>query len=497
MTKEVALVFPHQLFKSHPAVAPGRTVVLVEESLFFTQYRFHSQKLMLHRASMKAYERLLRESGADTRYIESADPRNDARELLAHLSATGVDTVHTAATVDDWLSRRLHREAERRGILVVEHDSPMFLENMTSIDEWFEGRKRYFQTDFYVWQRRKRGLLINAEGKPEGGKWTYDTENRGRYPKGGRPPVVPLQAPDGFLLEAAEYVGTRFPDAYGDAHAPFDGGLPWAWTHAGAEALLDDFLENRLPAFGVYEDAMVAEEHFLHHSVLTPMLNIGLLEPGRVVEKTLKAAARGGIPLNSLEGFLRQVVGWREFIRAVYEREGRSQRTKNFWGFNRRIPASFWTGTTGIVPVDTVVRKTLRTGYAHHIERLMVVGNFLLLCEFDPDEVYRWFMEMFVDSYDWVMVPNVYGMSQFADGGTFTTKPYLSGSNYLLKMSDEPKGPWCAIWDGLFWSFIGDHESFFLKNPRLSMMAKSWQKQSPEKQAAHRKAAGDFLSSLS
>ena len=503
MTKEVALVFPHQLFKAHPAVAPGRTVVLVEESLFFTQYRFHSQKLVLHRASMKAYEQLLKKSGVDTRYIESADPRNDARELLAHLSATGVNSVHTAATVDDWLSRRLHREAERRGILVVEHDSPMFLENRTSIDEWFEGRKRYFQTDFYVWQRKKRSLLIDRDGKPDGGKWTYDTENRARYPKGHKPPVIPLQAPEGFMKEATEYVRTRFPEAYGDAHAPFGGGFPWAWTHDGAEALFDDFLENRLPAFGVYEDAMVAEEHFLHHSVLTPMLNIGLLEPGRIVEKTLRTAAIGRIPLNSLEGFLRQVVGWREFIRAVYEREGRRQRTKNFWGFKRRIPASFWTGTTGIVPVDTVVRKTLRTGYAHHIERLMVMGNFLLLCEFDPDEVYRWFMEMYVDAYDWVMVPNVYGMTQFADGGLMTTKPYISGSNYLMKMGDWRKAdipatgkPWTETWDALFWRFMHVHRDFFLSNPRLGMLVGSFDRMAESKREAILSTASGFLEHL-
>ena len=218
--------------------------------------------------------------------------------------------------------------------------------------------------------------------------------------------------------------------------------------HAGASLWLDEFLETRFEKFGSYEDAMVANEHYLHHSVLTPMLNIGLLSPQQIIDSALQISERKNIPLNSLEGFIRQIMGWREFIRIVYEREGSYQRTQNFWGFERKIPKSFWLGTTGILPVDNVIQKLLQTGYSHHIERLMVMGNFMLLCEFHPDDVYHWFMEMYVDAYDWVMVPNVYGMSQFSDGGLMTTKPYISGSHYLLKMSDYPKGVWIEIWDG-------------------------------------------------
>lgn len=503
MTKEVTLVFPHHLFSGHPAIVPGRDVVLVEEHLFFTQYRFHSQKLLLHRASMKAYERMLISAGHKPVYVESSDPRHDVRELMEHLSKSGVGTVHTAEPVDDWLSRRMKREADRRGIRVAASESPMFMETMPAIDAWFQGRKRYFQTDYYVWQRKKRNLLLDAGGNPEGGKWTYDSENRGRFPKGGRAPSIPFSPTDPFMEEAFRYVSNRFPDAYGHAQAPFNEGFPWAWTHEGASLMLDDFLENRLPDFGIYEDAMVSEEHFLHHSVLTPMLNTGLLEPQEVVARTLRAAGSGRIPLNSLEGFIRQVVGWREFIRAVYEREGRIQRTKNFWGFKRRIPKSFWTGTTGIVPVDTVIRKTLKTGYAHHIERLMVMGNFLLLCEFDPDEVYRWFMEMYIDAYDWVMVPNVYGMTQFADGGLMTTKPYISGSNYLMKMGDWSKGvvpatgkPWTDTWDALFWRFMHVHRDFFQSNPRLGMLLGSFDRMAESKRTAIMSTATEFLGHL-
>jgi len=222
------------------------------------------------------------------------------------------------------------------------------------------------------------------------------------------------------------------------------------------------------------------------------MLNIGLLDPADVVRRVLSR----DVPLNSKEGFIRQVIGWREFMRGIYQHRGSAIRTRNFWNFERSMPAAFYDGTTGIPPVDRVIRQVLADGYCHHIERLMVLGNFMLLCRIRPDDVYRWFMELFVDAYDWVMVPNVYGMSQFADGGTFTTKPYLSGSNYVLKMSDETKGSWCATWDGLFWTFIADHLDFFLSNPRLSMMARTWMKLSAEKQHAHRNAADTFLANL-
>jgi deoxyribodipyrimidine photolyase-related protein len=251
-----------------------------------------------------------------------------------------------------------------------------------------------------------------------------------------------------------------------------------------------------LQEFGPYEDAVVADENILHHSVLTPMLNVGLLTTQQVVDETVAFAAKHNVPLNSLEGFIRQVIGWREFIRGVYEVKGTEERTKNYWKFKRKIPLTFWTGNTGIPPIDSTIKKILQTGYCHHIERLMVLGNFMLLCEFDPDDVYRWFMEMFIDAYDWVMVPNVYGMSQFADGGLMATKPYISGSNYLMKMSDYPKGDWQKIWDALFWRFMHTHREFFLKNPRLGMLVKTFDKMEESKKNGHLKLAGDFLKRL-
>ena len=211
---------------------------------------------------------------------------------------------------------------------------------------------------------------------------------------------------------------------------------------------------------------------------------------------SLDYSKKNDIPINSTEGFIRQLIGWREFIRGVYQVKGSFERTNNFWGFKRKIPKSFYDGTTGIDPLDSSIKKVSDTGYIHHIERLMIVGNFMLLCEFDPDEVYRWFMELFIDSYDWVMVPNVYGMSQFSDGGLFTTKPYISGSNYIRKMSNYKSEDWCSTWDSLFWTFIDDYKNKFKDQYRLSMILRNLEKMDPNKKMNHRRNANEFMSKL-
>ena len=229
---------------------------------------------------------------------------------------------------------------------------------------------------------------------------------------------------------------------------------------------------------------------------MTPMLNVGLITPDEIVEKSLRFAQENDIPINSTEGFIRQIVGWREFIRGMYECRGSDERTLNHWRFTNKIPSSFYDGTTGIFPIDQTIKKILETGYCHHIERLMILGSFMMLCEFDPDEVYRWFMELFIDAYDWVMVPNVYGMSQFADGGLMATKPYISGSNYLMKMGDYKKGEWQAVWDGLFWRFMDKHRAFFLQNPRLGMLVRMFDKMPQEKKDMHLANGEHYLNSL-
>ncbi len=263
-----------------------------------------------------------------------------------------------------------------------------------------------------------------------------------------------------------------------------------------ARRWLGIFLQERFTHFGAYEDAILTGENSLWHSVLTPMLNTGILTPEAVVDAAVSEAQAHGIPLNSLEGFVRQVIGWREFMRATYEDLGVTMRTRNHWGHTRPMPPQFYDGTTGIPPVDDAIQRILETGYCHHIERLMVLGGFFFLCEIRPDDIYRWFMEMFVDSYDWVMVPNVYAMSQHADGGLITTKPYFSGSAYVRKMSNHPKGEWTAVWDGLYWRWILDHADGRAKNPRWAMMCAMARKMAPEKVEEHRANAEAFLQTL-
>ncbi len=491
LVNEVIFIFPHQLFKQHPAIKKGVTVYIIEETLFYNQYNFHKQKIVLHRASMKYYADYLRQQDVKVIYVEAKNKQADVRNLIAAVAKEKITTIHFCDVTDNWLNKRIHAAAKQHNIALGKLPSPNFLNTPESVAPFFNGKKHYFQTAFYIQQRKERNILLLTGKEPEGGQWTFDSDNRLKYPKNATPPVVMPAAENKYILEAIIYTEKNFKNNYGFS-APFI----YPITFDDAENWLYNFLKNRFEKFGIYEDAIVDKEHFLHHSVLTPMLNIGLLQPQQIINAAIAAAPKYNVPLNSLEGFIRQIIGWREFIQIVYAREGTKQRTKNYWGFNRKIPASFWTGETGIAPIDSTIKKILQTGYCHHIERLMVLGNFMLLCEFDPDEVYKWYMEMFVDAYDWVMVPNVYGMTQFADGGMMTTKPYISGSNYLFKMSDYKKGEWSSVWDGLFWRFMHVHRSFFLQNPRLGMLVNTLDKMSTEKQQLHFTHADKFLNNL-
>ena len=483
------LVFPHQLFAETPLLENGHEVYLVEEYLFFRQYNFHKQKLAFHRASMCFYKTYLEEKGIKVHYIDSNDELSDVRILLRKLEKEDVREIHVIDPTDDWLERRIRKSKIKLQL----YESPLFLNTRNDNATFFRpDKKSFFQTTFYKQQRKKLNILLDGDGNPEGDKWTYDIENRKKYPKDKMPPAVHFPDSSPFWAEAVQYVEKHFVENPGEISKnplyPLDFKTANTW--------LQQFLDYRFYDFGVYEDAIVRDASILHHSVLSPLLNVGLLLPEKVLEQSLAFAKKETIPINSTEGFVRQIIGWREFIRGIYECKGSASRTRNFWGFQRKIPLSFYDGTTGIAPVDQTIKKVLKTGYAHHIERLMILGNFMLLCEFDPDEIYRWFMELFIDAYDWVMVPNVYGMSQFADGGLFATKPYIGASNYIRKMSDYPGGNWEATWDGLFWRFIHKHSDFFKQNPRLSMMYRSWQRMSEEKKAIHLKNAEAFLANL-
>ena len=491
--KTVHLIFPHQLFRKSPLFETKATFFLIEEHLFFKQYPFHKQKIAFHRAAMKAYEAYLKSLTYEVIYIEATESYSDIRNFIPYLKKQGVQHLNYIDPTDDWLQRRLKDTCAENNISTTAFESPMFINSKEELATFFKkDKKKFHQTTFYTKERKRLNILLDKTGLPEGGKWTFDKENRKKYPAKKTPPFIQFPDSDIYYEEAKDYVNKHFSDNIGllsdQPLYPANFGATSAW--------LEQFLENRFLEFGTYEDAIVAENSILNHSVLTPMLNIGLITPHEIVDRTLEFANKNNIPINSTEGFIRQIIGWREFMRGMYELKGHTERSKNYWGFTKPIPKSFYNGTTGILPIDITIKKILKTGYCHHIERLMVLGNFMLLCEFDPDAVYQWFMEFFIDAYDWVMVPNVYGMSQFADGGLFATKPYISGSNYLMKMSDYKKGDWQATWDGLFWRFMDVHRDFFEQNPRLGMLVGMLDKMPEAKRAAHFKQAHDFLETL-
>lgn len=491
--KAANLIFPHQLFKENPLFENGFDFYLIEEFLFFKQYPFHIQKIAFHRATMKFYLDFLKDKGYTAYYINATEKTSDIRELLPVLTKKGIEEIHYLDPSDDWLEKRIATVCTSEGIKNILHATPMYLNTKENLKDFFRAdKKKFYQTKFYTDQRKARNILLEANGKPVGGKWTYDTENRKKYPAKKVAPSIQYPDNDAYYEEAKTYVATNFDSHYGELTSQ----LLYPNTYEKTQTWFTNFLETRFSEFGVYEDAIVAENSILNHSVLTPMLNVGLITPQEIIDQSLAFAEKNNIPINSTEGFIRQIIGWREFIRGVYSSKGSYERTKHFWKFHKKIPKSFYNGTTGIPPIDITIKKVLKTGYCHHIERLMVLGNFMVLCEFDPDDVYQWFMELFIDAYDWVMVPNVYGMSQFADGGLMSTKPYISSSNYLMKMSNYKKGDWQQTWDGLFWRFMHTHRDFFLSNPRLGMLIRTFDKMSDEKKQIHLKNGEAFLKEI-
>ncbi|MEL6915375.1 MAG: cryptochrome/photolyase family protein [Pseudomonadota bacterium] len=488
------IIFPNQLFEDHPGLDhEPASVVLVEEPLFFGDPMypavFHKQKLWFHRATMARYKSLLEERGLD---VSIARYMRETSMLSETITALGSDTIVACDVVDHTLEKRLRAAARAAGARLEILPTPLFLNSYEDNAHYKSGKKSWFMADYYKAQRRRLDVLMDG-ADPVGGQWSFDEDNRKKVPAKmmDQIPALPSlnRAPED--LEARDSVVSDFADNYGRLDT-----LIYPTSHDEAAAWLDTFLTERFVLFGDYEDAIVMGETWLWHGVLTPMLNTGLLSPRQVLDATLDHAARHDIPLNSLEGFVRQIIGWREFMRATYEDLHVRMRTTNHWGHERKMPASFYDGTTGIDPIDDTIHRILETGYCHHIERLMVLGGFMFLCEIDPDEVYRWFMEMFIDSYDWVMVPNTYAMSQHADGGLITTKPYFSGSNYIKKMSNWKQGDWATTWDGLYWRFIWQHKDELGNNPRWAMMCRTAERMEAGKRDAHLAAAEAYLETL-
>jgi len=483
--KEATVIYPHQLFTKHPGLATGRVVYLVEEPLLLTEFPAHRQKLLLHRLSMQAYKTNLEKAGYVVKYLEVTEYKTTAA-MLEKIAADGITNLHITDTTDNYLERRINKAATKHHFTLTRFESPLFLlAKEEAINRYVTSKKH--MAAFYKQIRRDKNILIDTDGEPTGGKWSFDEDNRKKLPKQIELPSDIIFFNNDDTAAAQEWLAKIDSELYGETNV-------WIpYTHSDALEFLQEFLRERFYNFGTYEDALTTSHTRVFHSTISPLLNIGLLTPQQVIDETLAYADEHKIELNNVEGFIRQIVGWREFIRASYECDGSNMRTQNFWKHKRTLPNSFWNATTTVEPIDHCIQTALTYGYNHHIERLMVLGNFMLLTEIHPDEVYTWFMAMYVDAYDWVMVPNVYGMSQFADGGSFATKPYISGSNYLKKMSDYKSGDWEETWTALYWRFIGTHREFFMSNHRLSMMPRLLEKMSDEKKQNFQTVSAEYF----
>ena len=491
--KTAFLIYPHQLFEDIATLKSSDIVFIIEEPLYFSEFNFHKQKLVLHRASMQRYKQYLEQNKIKVEYIEFHQLATT--EAIANiLQKYQIEEVEIYDVVDDWLNSRLAEALSLASIKLTIHNSPMFLTSENEFREFCDSRsgaRKYWMNDFYIWQRKRLNILMNKDNKPIGDKWSYDTENRKKLPKDIIIPKTFEIQDNECVREAKEYIEKYFPANFGKTDqfwCPID--------FDGSKAHLREFLHNRLELFGPYEDAISTQSDSVFHSTISPLLNNGLLTPDYVMQATLEFISENQVSLASAEGFIRQIIGWREYIRALYILEGKKIRSSNYFGSKRAIPQAMWTAKTGIEPIDYHIQVLEKYAYTHHIPRLMLFGNYLNLCQIQPEEVYNWFIEMYIDAYDWVMVPNVYSMTLYADGGLLTTKPYIASSNYILKMSDFKKGEWSPILDALFWNFVGQNFDKLQKDGRLGFIGVQYSKMTDIKKQSYKKNAKEYLETL-
>ncbi len=492
-SRQVMPLLGNHLFA--PSALPATQDVLIfmaEDRHLCTYVRHHQQKIVLFLSAMRHHAQTLREAGYEVEYHSLEEDGDTPYEdkLAACIAREGATALIHFEVEDKPFETRLHTFAKAGGLDVEVLDNPMFLCPRERFAEYLDGARRPFMAEFYKQERKRLGVLMEDDGdSPVGGQWSFDADNRRKLPASQALPEIPERHPDEITQAVIDLVLEEFPDHPGDATRFW-----FPVTRRQALAWLKRFIDERLELFGPYQDALTTRSPTVFHSVLTPMLNLGLITPRDVLERVERAHRdKPDLPLQSVEGFIRQVIGWREFIRGIYRHHSETQAARNHWGHERDFTDDWYAGTTGIPPLDDSIRDLQRLGWVHHIPRLMVFGNLMTLCEIHPHRVHDWFMEMFVDSSEWVMGPNVYGMGIFSDGGIFATKPYICGSNYLLKMSDYRKGEWCDVVDGLYWRFIDRHRQQFSSNPRLSMMTRTLDKMKDARREKIFAAAEGFL----
>ena len=488
-SKALLVILGNQLFPlEHLPPATDVSIFMAEDTGLCTYVRHHQQKIVLFLAAMRAYADELSAAGYEVHYhfLDTQNKQTYETRLAEALLGAETTEIRHFEIEDKPMEVRLMDFAASQGLRRIELPSPMFLCSRDEFAAFAKGKKRLLMGEFYKQQRRRLGVLVDDAGQPLGERWSFDADNRRKLPKNVTPPAIGWSDHTNHVVDVIDLVAKEFPDHPGKADE-----FGWPTTRQQVLLWLEQFVEHRVQQFGPYEDAITTRSQTVFHSLLSPCMNLGLLTPAEIIKKVMDRADE--IPLQSLEGFVRQVIGWREFVRGIYRTFSDEQDSHNFWSHERELTDAWYVGRTGIPPLDDAIQTAQRLGWTHHIPRLMVLGNLMTLCEIRPSSAHRWFMEMFVDSSEWVMGPNVYGMGLFSDGGIFATKPYICGSNYLLKMSDYSKGPWCDVVDGLYWRFIEKHRGFFSGNPRLALMPKALDRLDSERRSRIFQAAEDFL----
>ena len=464
---------------------------MAEDFELCTYEKHHKQKIVLFLSSMRSYADRLKTNKYKIEYskIDDKDFKNTYLDKLKKIIIQKKIVEVTSFEVEDkFFEKKLKKSFIKLKIRWNIIQSPMFLNSRDEFKSYLNRSKKPFMATFYKEVRKKSGILMGADGTPVGRKWSFDDENRNKLPKDISIPKFPKVFESKHTKNLKPIIKKMF-----SKHPGSTNNFWLATEYEDVIKLLNFFIKEKLFLFGDYEDAVDQKNNILFHSALSPYLNLGLITPELVIQKILDFHKKNKIKLNSLEGYIRQVIGWREFMRGIYQNYSNQIETKNFFKHNRKMKSSWYEGKTGLPPLDYAIKNALTFGWSHHIERLMILSNIMNLCEVKPIYVYKWFMEMFVDSSDWVMVPNVYGMGLFSDGGVFASKPYICGSSYILKMMDFKRGDWCNIMDGLYWRFISKNRNFFLKNPRLSMMVRVFDRMKEDRKKLILSEADKFI----
>ena len=462
---------------------------MAEDFGLCTQEKYHKHKLILFLSAMRSYRDELINNNFNVIYNEINQNKNlsYSAKLEKVIKNQKVKKIITFKVSDHFFDHILKKTCKKLNVELSFILNPMFLTKQGLKEKFFEKNNKPFMGNFYKLQRSDLNILMKGKN-PDGGQWSYDELNRKKIPESISVPKIKKILETQNTQQIKKVISNLF-----DSHPGSIENFNIPTTRKQALSWLDDFLKNKFFLFGDYEDAISKKGHILFHSLLSPLLNIGLLTPEEVVNKAIKFAKTKKIQINNVEGFVRQIIGWREFIKNVYDYHDSSMKKSNFWGHKLKLKKSWYDGSTGIEPLDHAINEVNQFGYAHHIIRLMLISNIMNLSGIDPREIFKWFMEMFIDSSDWVMTPNVFGMGTFSDGGIFATKPYICGSNYLLKMSDYKRGEWCEVVDGLYWQFIERNKKYIKSNHRLSMMAHSLEKIDPERKKRIFNKANKFI----